>query len=97
MTTYPLGREDKALSDALYELAGGPVPDHAIKAALSELGAAAAPGNGWPGPASVPWAVRPHLAGLLRDAAEGHPLSGELEGLADGLEDSYRMHRTNSR
>jgi hypothetical protein len=90
VTTYPV-REDQALADAFTELIRRLGPDREAVAAASELRSAATPKNGWPGPANVPFHVRGRLAHELRAmAAEGHPLAGQLEGHAAGLDASVR-------
>jgi hypothetical protein len=87
MTTYGVP-EDAELADGIGAAIQYAVPDHDAWAGLSELRNMAQPGNGWPGPAAVPWGA-PRLraaAALRKAAAAGHPAAGKLSALADGLE-----------
>jgi len=85
MTTYQVP-EDQALADALTVVIERLGTDRQAVRAVCELRSAAAPGNGFR-VASVPWGpVRARIALALRQvAADGHPLAGQLQGMAAGL------------
>ena len=98
MTSFAV-HEDQALADAFTELIERLGPDRAAVAAVSEMRAAATVGNGWSGPPSVPFHIRPKLAAELRAMAsegEGHPLADQLKGLAAGLDSSHAARLLNS-
>ena len=97
MTTFQV-REDQALADALGDVATWLEQRHDYVArTVHELRAAAGPGNGWPGPASVPWADRGRISEALRAVASDgpHPLAAQLEDLAAGLDASVAQYRVN--
>ena len=93
MTTYQVN-EDQELAAALGLVVAHLERQHEFSARyVAELRNAAMPGNGWPGPASVPWQDRSAIAAAMRAVAADHPeVAAHLEGVADGLDDSVR-HR----
>ena len=96
MSTFQLP-EDAELAAALGLLAAHLEHAHDLAArSVHELRNAAQPGNGWPGPGSVPHADRERIAAAARVVAAGHPEHAErLEGLAAGLEGSLAHLRAN--
>lgn len=93
MTTYQVPL-DQELSDALTDLANHLDRDFASRY-VRELAGAAAPGNGWPGPAELPWRDRPRIAAAARVVADGHPAGDKLRALADGIDASLAQARAN--
>jgi hypothetical protein len=95
MTTFAV-REDEQLADAFTVAIARAGSDYDTVAALTGLRAAALPGNGHSGPASMPWHARGGVAAVLRDVAgTGHPAAAELESIAGALDDSVRWHVIN--
>ena len=95
MTSYSVP-EDQALADALTEAVAVLERQGRPEAAyVAELRNMATPGNGWPGPAAMPWAVRSQVAQALRHVAEGHPLGDQLAGIASGLDASVMERHLN--
>ena len=95
MTSYSVP-EDQALADALTDVVshlerqGEPVAAY-----VAELRNMATPGNGWPGPAAMPWSERGAIAAALRHVAEGHELGDQLAGIANGLDASVMERHLN--
>ena len=97
MTSYSVP-EDQALADALTDVVAHLERQHEpVAAYVAELRNMATPQNGWPGPAEMPFSERGKVAAALREvAANGpHPLADQLEGIANGLEQSLAAHRIN--
>lgn len=94
MTTFAVRHGDRQLAGALERAIPLVAPDHPATAALSEMRNQAAGQTNTP--ATVPWRVRPVIAGALRQVAGDDPLGEQLRGLADGLEDSARARAVNS-
>jgi hypothetical protein len=96
MTTFSV-REDGQLADAFTAAIAAAGSEYDTVAALTGLRSSALPGNGNRGPAAVPWHARGGVAAVLRDVAgTGHPAAAELEGIADGLDESVRWHVANN-
>ena len=95
MTTWQ-HPEDGDLADALGLAVALLEQQHAKGAteAAREMRSAVTPGNGFR-TASVPFAARGRVAAALRTVAPGHPLQGQLEGIAGGLESSAAVHAVN--
>lgn len=96
MTTFQVP-EDAKLAKALLQVATllERRTDFAARY-LRDLAGAAQPGNGWPGPAALPWAERTKVAAAAREVAAGHPEHAErLEDFANGIDQSMAMHRAN--
>ena len=94
MTTFQVA-EDAELADAL-QLVAARLEQRRDFASryVAELRNAAMPGNGFGGPAAMPWQDRPAIAAAMRAVAAEHPEHAErLEGVAGGLDDSVR-HRS---
>lgn len=98
MTTFQLpGGENADVADALgLVLAELARTRHEATPYVSDLRSAATVGNGYSGPASMPWGVREHVAAVARGIAADHPEHAErLESLAAGLVGSLEQYRVN--
>jgi hypothetical protein len=94
MTTFQVG-ESAELAAALEPLIVLLQPDPASRY-VAELRSAATPGNGFGGPAAMPFAARPMVAAAARSVAASHPEHAALlEDLANGLDQSLAQHRAN--
>jgi hypothetical protein len=103
MTSFaiPAGLHSQQLADAFTRVIPRLDSDHDAVIAACGLRVAASPDNQATVAPDVPWAIRPRLAQVMREVADGGQLAdgtaGQLRGLADGLDASVAARNLNSR